>query len=71
MGSRSCDGQDRKRSHALGAVDENSLDEWRMDRYGRRYNGAISVMEIDDDVGGIEQHDQVLRDAQLPLAEQD
>ena len=38
---------------------------------------AISVMEIDDDVGGIEQHDQVLReirdriDPQLPVAEQD
>jgi hypothetical protein len=38
---------------------------------------AISVMQIDDDVSGIEQSDQMLReisesiDAQLPVAEQD
>ena len=37
---------------------------------------VVGVVEIDDDVGGIEQHDQVLRevsngvDAQLPVAEQ-
>ena len=41
------------------------------------FGPAIGMVQIDDDVGGIEQHDQVLReirdriDAQLPVAEQD
>ena len=67
--------QDGKRAHALCAVDEHTLDIRR-----RRWAGvetgivpvaelgpAIGVVDVDDDVGGIEQHDQVLREVCDPV----
>src|SRR5208337_1222513 len=84
-GSPWCDGQDGKRAHALGAVDQDPLDIRRCGWTGvesgivafAEFRPAISVMEIDDNVGRIEQDDQVLRkigdrvDAELLVAEQD
>src|SRR5271166_4579127 len=81
----SCDGQDGKRAHALGAVDQNPLDICRGGRTGvegriiavSKLRSAISVMEIGDDVGGVEQNNQVLReisngvDAEALIVEKD
>jgi hypothetical protein len=60
--SRSCEGQDGKRAHALGAVDKHPLDVRRGGWTGMKsgimaiaeLRPAISVMEIDEDVGGVE-----------------
>src|SRR5271166_3686155 len=81
----SCDGHDGKRAHALGAVDQNPLDICRGGWTGMeggivavsKLSSAISVMEIDDDVGGVEQNNQVLReisdgvDAEVLVVEED
>ena len=62
--------QHGKRAHALRAVDQHAFDVRRRGRAGvedsivhcRGTRAGIGVVEIDDDVGGIEQHDQVLRE---------
>src|SRR5437764_278351 len=70
VGGCSRDWQDGKRAHALRAVDENTLDVCRRGRTGvetgivpvAKLGPAIGVVQIDDNVGGIEEHDQVLRE---------
>src|ERR1700730_3752515 len=85
VGGCSRDWQDGKRAHALGAVDEDTCDVRRRGRAGvetgivlvAELGPAIGVVQIDDDVGGIEEHDQVLRevghriDAEVGIAQED
>src|ERR1700731_5381136 len=66
------DWQYRKRAHALRAVDEDTFDVRRSGWAGvetgiasvAELRPAIGVVQIDDNVGGIEEHDQVLREAE-------
>src|ERR1700729_1870427 len=77
--------QDGERAHPLSAVDKNALDVSGGGGTGveccvapgAEFRTPIVMMDIDDDVGGVEQHDQVLReisygvDTQFRVAEQD
>jgi len=79
------DWQDGKRAHALSAVDEDTFDVRRRGWAGvetgivtvAKLGPAIGVVQIDDNVEGIEEHDQVLRevgdrvDAEVGLAQED
>src|ERR1700730_5655165 len=79
------DWQDGKRAHALGAVDEDTRDArrrgWAVVETVilpvAELRPAIGVVQIDDNVGGIEEHDQVLReegdriDAEVGIAQED
>src|ERR1700736_759855 len=78
------DWQYRKRAHALRAVDEDTFDVRRSGWAGvetgialvAELGPAIGVVQIDDNVGGIEEHDQVLRkvsdgvDVEIRLAQE-
>ena len=73
-----------KRAHALRAMDEDTLDVRRRGWAGvetgivtvAELRPAIGVVQIDDNVGGIEEHDQVLRevgdsvDAEVGIAQE-
>src|SRR4029077_558429 len=79
------DWQDGKRAHALRAVDEDTFDIRRRGWAGvetgivtvAELRPPIGVVQIDDNVGGIEEHDQVLRevgdrvDAEVGIAQED
>src|SRR5947208_2960146 len=62
--------QHRKRAHALHAVDQHAFDIRRGGRTGvearivtvAELRPAIGVVKVHDDIGGIEQYDQVLRE---------
>src|SRR3954467_13234828 len=64
------EGQHAEGAHSLRSMDQYALDVRRRGRAGmeRRivrvaeFGAPIGVMHIDDDVGGIEEHDQVLRE---------
>src|SRR5580704_1659522 len=85
IASRSRDWQDGKRAHSLRAVDEDTFDVRRRGWAGvetgivpvAKLRPAIGMVQIDDNVGGIEQHDQVLRevgdrvDAEVGIAQED
>src|SRR6266851_4121384 len=84
VGDRSDRRQDGKRAHALRAMDEYALDVRRRGRTGVKrgimpfvkLGPAIGVVQIDDDVGWIEEYDQVLGkvsdsvDAEIHVAQQ-
>ena len=67
--------QDGERAHALCAVDEDTLDIRRRGWAGveagivavAELGPAIGVVQVDDYVGGIEEHDQVLREVGDPV----
>src|ERR1700686_3560747 len=80
-----CERQDGERAHALRAMDQDALDISCGGRAGvergvvavAELGPAVGVVKVHDDVGGIEQYDQVLReigdsvDLKVGLAQQD
>ena len=77
MGAASVGPDDRQhgqRTHALDAVNKNALDVCRCGWTGvkngimafAKLGSLISMVKIDDDVAGIEQHDQVHHASALP-----
>ncbi len=64
------DRQDRERAHTLRAVDENAFDVrgggWASMEGGiapvAKLGTAICMVKVDDDIGGVEQHDEMLRE---------
>ena len=67
--------QDGKRAHALCAVDEHTLDIRRRGWAGveagivpvAKLGPAIGLVQVDNNVGGIEEYDQVLRKVGDPV----
>src|SRR6266480_6978048 len=82
--TRTCERQQRERAHTLRAVDQGAFDICSGGGAGvergvvpvAEFGPAVGVMQIDDDVGGVEQYDQVLREvgdcvyAQVGIAQQ-